>query len=584
MINHINFLNEEYFWPLVFGGFLLWGLFIWKEWSPVLKLRFYVNVLIGLLVVGSVIMIALKPIMENNSSSNFGMILTKGYEQKLVDSLKKAHKKIKIIPYKINQPLGKTLDSVGTLYILGEGLQPFDFWQLDKVPAQIIKGYKPFGITKLNYNSDVIVGDELAVKGSYSNGKKGNRLVLSNPRGVGIDSVELSGLVEENFKLTMNPKVVGKFKYTLVEKDSLGTIISNEPLPLNIQDRSSLNILILNKFPTFETKYLKNYLAEIGHEVTVRSQITTNKYKFEYFNTEKQPFYSFTEDQLENYDLLIIDSESYVGLSRNSLSTIHKSVRNSGLGLFIQPEAIFFKLASERSGFSFIPSKNVNLAVEFSPKVVMDKYPYEFKMGYGLEKIHHFNNNTVTAYRRMENGRVGTTLLQNTYQLLLKGHKEVYEQLWTKTISSIAKREFVQTEWINNSGFAYQDQPFYPTIRTSIKNPDVLNSEGIEIPIQQDVHIASKWYATTFPTKIGWNQLHVKNDSLSTYDYYVMDTLNWKSLNAFNTRKENQRHFPGSSENQKKVKFLQPINQFWFFLIFVVGMGYLWLEPKLFSK
>ncbi|WP_145758363.1 hypothetical protein [Sediminicola sp. YIK13] len=512
------------------------------------------------------------------------MILTRGYEQNQVDSLKKIHKSIKTIPYNINEPLGKSIDSVGAFYILGEGLQPFDFWQLDKVPAQIVEGYKPLGITKLNYNSDVIVGDELAVKGSYSNGKKGNRLVLSNPRGAGIDSIVLSGLVEENFMLTMTPKVVGKFKYTLVEKDSLGTIISSEPLPLNIEDRSSLNILILNKFPIFETKYLKNYLAEIGHEVTVRSQITTNKYKFEYFNTEKKPFFSFSDDQLDKYDLLFIDSESYVGLSRKNLSTIHRSIRNSGLGLFIQPDAILFTLAPERTSFSFLPSQRDKSGLEFLPNKELDKYPYEFKMGYGLEKIHHFNNNTITAYRRMESGRVGTTLIQNTYQLLLEGHKEAYEQFWSEIISALAKRKYLQTEWINNSGFAYQDQPFHPTIRTSIINPVILNSEEIEIPIQRDVHIESKWYATTYPTKIGWSQLHVNNDSLSTYDYYVMDTLNWKSLNAFNTRKENQRHFSGSMENQKKVKFLQPINRFWFFLIFVVGMGYLWLEPKLFSK
>lgn len=584
MNSQINFLNQEYFWPIVLGGFLLWVVFIWKEWSPVLTFRFYVNSLIGLLVVTSIMMIALRPMFRSTTSSNSGMLLTRGFEQYQVDSLKKVHKNIKSIPYKINQPLGKTIDSVGVLYILGEGLQPFDFHQLEDVPAQIIEGYKPFGITKFNYNSDVIVGDDFIIKGSYSNGQKGTRLVLSNPGGVGIDSVDLRGSVQENFRLTMNLKVVGKYKYTLIEKDSLGTVISSEPLPLNVEDRKSLNILILNNFPTFETKYLKNYLAEIGHEVTVLSQFTTNKYKYEYFNTEKQSFFSFTKDQLEHYNLIIVDSESYTSLSKNNLSALHNSIRNSGLGLFIQPEATFFKVTSERMGYSFLSSKNVKTGLEISPEVLLDKYPYEFKTGYGLEEIHQYNNNTLTAYRRIENGRVGTTLLQNTYQLLLNGQKETYEQFWSEIISGLAKRNYVQTEWINHSGLAYQDQPLHVIIRTSIDDPVVLNSEGVEIPIQQDVHIESKWYATTFPTKTGWNQMQIKNDTLSKYDYYAMDTLNWKSLTAYNTRIENQRYFPDTYENQKKVKFLQPINQFWFFLIFIVGMGYLWLEPKLFSK
>jgi hypothetical protein len=584
MINPIDFLNQEYFWPLVFCGFLLWGLFIWKEWSPVLKLRFYVNALIGLLVVGSVIMIALRPAIQNNSSSNSAMLLTRGYEQNQVDSLKEVHKNIKIIPYKINQPIANAIDSVGALYILGEGLLPFDFWQLDEVPAQIIKGYTPYGITKLSVNEDLIVGDDLVVRGSYSNGHKGSRLVLSNPSGGGIDSIVLNGLVKENFKLTMNPKVAGKFKYTLVEKDSLGTIISSEPLPLNIEGRNSLKVLMINNFPTFETKYLKNYLAELGHEVTIRSQLTKNKYKYEYFNTEKQPFYSFTEKQLEDYDLLFIDSESYVDLSRNSLSALRNSIRNSGLGLFIQPEASFFKLTKERSGFSFVPSKTVKSGLEFSSNAVLEKHPYDFKEEHGLEKIYEYNNNTLAAYRRMENGRLGTTLLQNTYQLLLKGFKETYEQFWSEIISDLAKRNYLQTEWIKSSRFAHQDRPFHFKIKTAIDNPTILNAEGMQIALQQNVDIKSNWNGTTFPTKVGWNQLHVKNDSLSKYDYYVMDTLNWKSLMAFSTFEENQRHFDGTYENQDKVKFLVPINQFWFYLIFIVGMGYLWLEPKLLSK
>lgn len=584
MNNHINFLNQDYFWPFVLGGFLLWVLFIWKEWSPIRNLRFYINAFVGLLAIVSIVMIALRPIVQENSSSNLGVLLTRGFGQNQLDSLKKAHKSIKIIPYKINQPIGNAIDSVGALYILGNGLQSFDFWQLDKVPAQIIKGYEPFGITRLGYKNNAVVGDKLVVKGSYSNGHKGNRLVLSNPRGVGIDSVILSGLVQENFNLTMDPKVVGKFKYTLVEKDSLGTLISSEPLPMNIVDRSSVKILIINNFPTFETKYLKNYLAEIGHEVTIRSQFTKNKYKYEYFNTEKQPFNSFTENQLINYNLLIMDSQSYVSLSRNSLSALHNSIRNNGLGLFIQPDPNFFKLTKQRTGFSFVPSKTAKSGLEFSSNVEMDNYAYDFMEEYGLEEIHRHNNNTLAAYRRMENGRVGTIVLQNTYQMILNGQNETYEQFWSGIINGLAKRNYLQTEWINNSGFAYQDQPFLATIRTSINDPEVLNIDSMQIPLQQDVDIKSKWYATTYPTKVGWNQLHVKNDSLSKYDYYVLDTLNWKSLTAINTLKENQRHFNGTYENQKQVKFLAPINPFWFISSFIIGMGYLWLEPKLFTK
>lgn len=96
--------------------------------------------------------------------------------------------------------------------------------------------------------------------------------------------------------------------------------------------------------------------------------------------------------------------------------------------------------------------------------------------------------------------------------------------------------------------------------------------------------MVNNWYGTTFPRTLGWQQLYLKNDSLSSYNFYVMDTLNWKSLRAVQTLEANQRHFDGTAQNQKKVQFWAPIHQLWFFFIFITAMGYLWLAPKLFSK
>tara|TARA_R110002012_G_scaffold283304_1_gene473530 strand:- start:54086 stop:55840 length:1755 start_codon:yes stop_codon:yes gene_type:complete len=584
MIDHISFIHQVHFWPVIIGGILLWLLFVWKEWSHVFKARFYLHSFVGLLAVVSLIMLALKPTIQKNASSTIGVLLTPDFNQYQLDSLKKNHKNLKIVPYSINQSIGNAKDSVGSFYILGKGLAAFDFWQLEKRPVKIIRGYYPKGITKLNYPSAAFVGDDVTVQGSYSEGKKGNRLVLSSPRGTGIDSIRLGGLVEENFKLTMHPNVVGKFKYALVEKDSLSTILSSEPLPLHIQERQSLKILMINNFPTFETKYLKNYLAEVGHQVTIRTQLTKNKFKYEYFNTAQQAFYNFTEKQLERFDLLFIDFESYLGLSRTDRSALDNSLKNNGLGLFIQPSVSFFNATPERSDFSFVTAESLKTSLGFAPEVLVDKFPYNFKPEFGLEQIHQDKDQTLTAYQRRVNGRVGTTVLQNTYELLLKGHKEVYEQFWAEVVTRLAKRNMATTEWLQSSKFAFQDEPFDFKIRTTVLNPEVLNTDQTQIPLRQDMDLVNNWYGTSFPRTLGWQQLYLKNDSLSTYDYYVMDTLNWKSLRAFQTLEANQRHFDGTTKKQKTVQFWAPINPFWFFLIFITAMGYLWLASKLFSK
>ena len=64
-------------------------------------------------------------------------------------------------------------------------------------------------------------------------------------------------------------------------------------------------------------------------------------------------------------------------------------------------------------------------------------------------------------------------------------------------------------------------------------------------------------------------------------NYFVMDTLHWKSLLGANTILENNRFF--ASADAMEVNKLEVIeaSRWWFFLVFLCCMGYLWLVPKL---
>ncbi|MFT5216322.1 MAG: hypothetical protein ACI83H_001444 [Glaciecola sp.] len=122
----------------------------------------------------------------------------------------------------------------------------------------------------------------------------------------------------QTFKLSTQLNIIGNYEYNIVEKDSLGSIISSNPIGVRVNSENTLSILIINGFPAFETKYLKNYLAEKGHEVVVRSQVTRGKFKYEYFNKTTKPPVDFSEKSIQNYDLVIIDSQSFRSLGKIS--------------------------------------------------------------------------------------------------------------------------------------------------------------------------------------------------------------------------------------------------------------------------
>ncbi len=584
MIDSILFQNSNLVWPVTLIALAVWAVFVWKEWSKPLKNRFYLTSLISLITVLSFVMLALKPLSENAVQKNTAVLLTNGFSENRLDSLKNKMKGIKSIDYQKNVPFVEALDAISSLFVLGDGVQSYDFWQFKNRSITYLGGDLPEGIVALKYTKESVLGEDLIVSGSYHKAKAKHRLVLQDRNGQGLDSIVLNLEQTQPFKLSIALKSPGRFVFDLLEKDSLGEKISSEPVAFKVVDRRKLKILLINGFPTFETKYLKNYLAEMGHEVVVRSQITRGRYKFEYFNTEKRPMYRLGEKELSNFDLLVIDATSFLNLSLANWSSIEKSVKNMGLGVFVQPEPNLFVSASERLGLKFERDKVTKASWSEFPKLTLEKFPFQFEAIHGLEEIHRDLKNHSTGYKRMEKGRVGTTLIQNTYQLQLNGKMEAYRRFWSELINRLSKQEELTTEWEIEDSFGLVNQPLDFKLRTAIEKPEVYTTHESQIALKQDVDMPSFWSGTIYPDRQGWNQIRLKTKFQDSLDFFVLDSIHWQTLRAKNVQKENERYFSGTIKEQNKTLSSAPIPSLWFFLLGLVGLGYLWVHPKLFKN
>ncbi|NJB70266.1 hypothetical protein GGR42_000728 [Saonia flava] len=580
MIREIAFLNKHLLWPTLIGSLVLLTVFLWKEWPQSGKSRFIFKAFVSSLAIGSLAAIALKPTFLKEVEKGLGVLITEGYDNNQLDSIKNTYKKVKIIKYEKNKPLKQRLDSLSSLFVLGHGLQTYDLWQLDSTPVTYLGGSLPKGISRLNYSKENTIGSKVILNGLYNEPQVGNRLVLGGPGGASLDSIKLENESSYGFSLEADLPVKGKFIYALQERDSLGKLLSNEPLPIKVIGRDTLKILIVNNFPTFETKYLKNYLAEMGHQVLVRSQITKNRYKFEYFNRNKTPIYTFSEKNLSDFDLLIIDVGSYRNMSLKSISVVENSIREEGLGLFIQPNLNYFRLPGKTSHFSFERENMVEVSIQESNRAV-SKYPYRFKEDLGVLPSYKYGNQLLAAYKKMGKGRIGTTVLESTYELVLNGNSKTYQQFWKEIIEATSKKSIPIAEWNPASKFAYKDQPFEFKVRTEIENPEIKSNDGYGIPLMQDVEVASIWGGTTYPRNLGWNKLILQNDTTQVYEYFVMDSTKWRSLTKNRTIHDNVRHFNKPVIESLNMEVPQEINPLWFYLVFLFSAGYLWLEPKL---
>lgn len=579
MIDKFTFLNDSYSWPIFLGAAVLIIVFIWKEWHQFSSTRFYLKILVIILAICSLAMIALKPAFFNSETSGNVILLTEGYRKSSLDSLKLEHKKIKVLNYDEDIPFIEKLEDKDTIFILGNGIKSFDFWQLEDKATTYIEGEELKGIIKFKYQPEHPIGDNAIFKGLYSRPTEGNILVLEGAGGQTLDSVKLEMGKKQEFKLAADLKSDGNFVFSLVEKDSLGTILTSNPIPLKITEKEALKILIINGFPTFETKYLKNFMAEMDHEVIVKSQVTKGKYKHEAFNTEISDVGNLSEKLLESYDLLIIDFNSYKTLYTSEKNALERAVREDGLGVFIQPEPALFQSNSGFANFDFNHESRVELLLQENLK--LKKYQYSFQPGLTVEPILTSENKILSAFKRIGQGKVGSSVSGNTYELLLDGHKSEYQKLWTKHINAISKRAIPLAEWSSNSNVVIQDEPFQFQIRTLIPNPIVRNKESAVIPLKMDIDIPTLWSGITYSNVVGWEHLSLQQDSTYIFDYYVTASEKWKTLRAYDQIQANKRNSGTLSNLNKKSSNPTPINPIYLYLIFLICMGYLWLEPKM---
>lgn len=574
------FVNQSLFWPVLLIGLLLWGVYIWKEWPQRTAQRFWVKLITAFLAITSLAMIVLKPGVWEKSSNGKGIILTEGYRPAQLDSLMAIYKRIPQEEYVTGRNL-TLLDEADSLFLLGHGLASFDLWQVADKSVAFLGGEDVEGWTQLLKNDELILGEPFELKAKYINPQAGHWAVLTDNGGNPLDSVPFEEETEQIITLRAHPKTSGQLVYHLLEKTE-GEIVSVEPLPIHVVEGKSLKILMVNTFPTFETKYLKNFLAERGHEVLARTQLTKGKYKFEYFNGASNPIYAFSTDNLKDYDLLIMDTDAYLGLGSASKSAMEEVISN-GMGVFIQPSERFFSQGKGRTPFDFNRDFGTEITLGTSNQS-LQKYPYTFQEDLRTQEV-LLDSVAVAAYVPMQYGKTGTTLLQNTYQLILDGKEALYARIWTLVLNSIAKEKVKEVEWKGDTAIPRPNQPFEFELRTALGDMDVITAEGANIPLIQNSVLSTKWTGRLYPKKTGWNQLRTSQDSIAPFSYFVYHEDALQSVTKSETLAANYRMFgtKGSfgtsvSASKKERKAIHPL---WFYVILLLCLGWLWLEPKL---
>tara|TARA_R110000765_G_scaffold251459_2_gene352890 strand:+ start:4362 stop:6116 length:1755 start_codon:yes stop_codon:yes gene_type:complete len=579
MIEGFSFVNKDILIPVFIGGLVLFGSYFYKEWVTRKQGNFSINIIVALLTIAALVILVLEPTREVEINDHQGILLSEGFNVQQRDSLLSLNKGLKVLKYNPKKSIRNQLDSLTTVYVLGEGIKPFDFSRFNNIAVEYFPAKIPLGITQLTYTKKISLGEKVEVIGSYNQPVNGSFLVFEDSRGNGLDSIQFVESSFTDFTLSGSPKASGNYVYQLSEKDSAGVVINSNPLPIEIKQKQPLRVLILNNFPTFETKYLKNFLSEEGHEVVVRSQLTKGKFKFEYFNTTSLPVYQFTDEILKQFDLVIVDADTYFSFGSTIKNRFEKNIRENGLGVFIQPSDFIFNRSASWSYFRFNRDDIKEVQI-LNSTIALEKYPYEFDEEFLVSPIIVGDGKTIAAYKQMALGRVATTTLLGSYQMLLNGSDQIYKSIWTNILDEIAKPKIVPVEWNANTKIPKVDEPFDFSLYTNLQEFAVIDEDSVRTPMLQKLMVSTHFTGTIYPKKTGWQHLSIDGDSTSQFSFFVYDSVDWKALSSTQNIVLNQKKFKTDVNKNKTVISNRPVSPLLFYILFLLGVGWLWLSPK----
>lgn len=565
------------------------GFIVWQEARR--KHRFHtLRILAAIVFMLMLAAILLRPRYSRERSASI-LLLTPDYTTALADSLVRANPAITILrtpntlPYH-NAPVANSWQELAQKgsdiqYIAGQGLPKHALDILGPTTYKYFPAPAPKGVIQLALPPTVIANRIGKIQGIFSKAESTTSLTLTGPGG-NEDSIHIPAQQHQPFTLTVHPKQPGNFIYTLTARDSSG-YESKQNIPLTVQPQKPYNILFLQRYPTFETQYLKRFLAH-EHSLVMRYQLSRNAYRYEYANHTAQNADRLTTDLLSKFDLVFIDSDVLHTLPSGETQALQNAVTD-GLGVLILFNDLPANVNHLKSllpvTFKGVSTDTARITSSTGRSLTMPAWPVRATTEAGVTPVTTSKGATLAGYRYHSLGKTGFQLLQETYRLTLEGDSIAYSNLWSPLLEQIARPTPHKSEIHITTPFPrYADQPINIDVITTNTTTPTLLADSIAIPLTEDLTIDNLFHTTTWTSTSGWHTILLPNDS-TQQAYYISPKNDWPALTSTQSTNATKTYASsGDKKGQITTEFI-PIPPLIFYLLLILSTAFLWLAPKL---
>ena len=530
------------------------------------------------------------PKYRTTQSADQVILLTKGYRQSTLDSLLLSNGQLKV--YQMNsarQPfdhqhqtirdiyeLNMFSDNIDQIELLGEGLRSYELKALDRYAVNFYPGDIPSGIIDIKFVNTTEVEKTTIIKGTINRVGE-SKIILAN-HNTKLDSVLL--LASGDFTFSLNPKATGRFKYQL--KEYLGdSLIEVYPLPIQVVPQQQIKILIINDFPIFDTRYLRNHLVKGAHEVIVRNRYSQDKFSYAHYNTEDKARVDLASDRLKDFDILFIDHLSLQNLTNRELRNIYLMVEKYGLTVLLQNINKVTSLSRLKlfEGLSIVESNEATFVIQKGISLSR----YQFQVSDSAIPISSAHSITpLGGYNYLGIGKVGVLSFQHSYELILNGYQELYASLWYDILQQTRKRSEKEFELDFEEDFPIVLSPLKVKFRAATKEDYDIKANDVKLAMKQDLQLPNRWIGKYWATREGWHLLSVDSSRFGNYRYVYKED-DWASMKSKRRISHTRLAVKGKIETAlRSQKFAyKKVSPLIFYIISLISIAYLWIENKL---
>ncbi len=478
-----------------------------------------------------------------------------------------------------------------TLHIFGYGLESDELKSLKTKNLIFHPAALKNGVSSISWTENIRSGEQLLVQGKYNNTTGPEVKLILQGLGTNLDSVIIRKETWNNFELKCTPKHLDKAVYSLTviaDKDTL----SREKLPIIVKERESIRILILASAPDFENKFLKNWLAQQGYSLSVRTSISTAKYSTEFLNSKKNDLNRINTTLLTNFDILIGDRSELSRLSTLENQAIQNQI-NKGMGLIIKADASEPGNGFYKNAFPIRENKQVfpktlklNWEKHSALKAILQgSSSIEILGQAGTQSlVKNERGNILTSSKLFGKGKILLTVINDSYTWMLGNQEEDYSSFWSYILQKAArKKENPESLAVHSLPVINKDMGI--EIQTESGNKSHFQIKGEKLAFKQHSLMSFQETGSFWPSEPGWQSFQFENTDSNWF--YVFDEKAWTEVKASEKLKNTQNFIEQSAKNITTGNgavqvYKDTIHPIWFYILFLLCCTYLWLEVKLY--